>query len=80
MSIEEMQKENQWHTNFVELAEAVRKCAIDKEVKWSWARNWDCKYINIWLDMRDGGYILTDRTGKRIDVAGLLQQEVPDEQ
>lgn len=33
---------------------------------WTWIRNSRCKYISIKIDMRDGAFIITDRSGKRI--------------
>lgn len=41
---------------------------------WSWARNWDCKYVNIRIDMRDGGFILTNDKGERINLEQLKWQ------
>ena len=42
--------------------------------RWSWARNMDCKYVNIRIDMRDGGFILIDSKGKRISLDALKFQ------
>jgi len=41
---------------------------------WSWSRNWDCKYINLRFDMRDGGFVLTNNKGERICLEQLKWQ------
>lgn len=41
---------------------------------WSWARNWDCKYLDIRVDMRDGGCIVKDSKGVRIGMDALNWQ------
>lgn len=41
---------------------------------WSWARNSACKYVDIRIDMRDGGFILVNRHGQRINLAQLEWQ------
>ena len=35
-----------------------------KNREWTWTRNWDSKYIDIRIDMRDGGAILCNRAGR----------------
>lgn len=42
--------------------------------KWVWFENSRCKYIEIRIDLRDGGCILKDREGQRIDPATLRHQ------
>ncbi len=41
---------------------------------WSWARNWNCKYINLRFDMRDGGFVMTNDKGQRICLEQLMWQ------
>jgi hypothetical protein len=41
---------------------------------WSWTKNSECKYIDIRIDMRDGGFILRNRDGKRIELKDLKFQ------
>lgn len=76
MSPEEMSKINLWHTNLKELFDSILARST-KKVKWSWtkSRGWKCKYIDIRIDMRDGGYILRNDAGKRIDISELEFQE-----
>ena len=45
-----------------------------RESKWSWVRNPRCKYIELRIDMRDGGCIIRDRNGTRIDPTELTYQ------
>jgi hypothetical protein len=42
--------------------------------EWSWSRNWDCKYVDIRFDMRDGGFTVRNREGKRISLEQLKWQ------
>lgn len=32
------------------------------DLKWSWSRNMNCKYVDILIDMRDGGFVIRNRT------------------
>lgn len=45
-----------------------------KEKKWEWSCNPKCKYVNLRIDMRDGGCIIMDRDGNRIDPKDLEYQ------
>jgi hypothetical protein len=42
--------------------------------KWTWGRNTRCKYVDLRIDMRDGGCIIRDREGRRITPAQLAWQ------
>ena len=44
---------------------------------WSWSKNpgWRAKYVDIRIDMRDGGFILLDRAGKRISLEQIQSQK-----
>lgn len=35
-----------------------------RQRKWTWTKNWDCKYVDIRIDMRDGGAILFSRADR----------------
>ena len=41
---------------------------------WIWYKNMDCKYVDIRIDMRDGGCIIRNREGKRISPEQLAWQ------
>lgn len=50
---------------------------VMNEVKagnWHWARNMKCKYVDLRVDMRDGGCIIKDRDGNRISPQQLAYQ------
>lgn len=38
--------------------------AMMKSGDWSWAYNWNSKYVDIRIDMRDGHAIFTNKTGR----------------
>lgn len=42
--------------------------------KWTWQANSRCKYLELRIDMRDGGCIVKDREGDRINPADLARQ------
>lgn len=42
--------------------------------EWSWLNNFKCKYLEIRIDMRDGGCIIRDRNGNRINPEDLAHQ------
>jgi hypothetical protein len=66
---------NRWH-DLQELDEVINtiKLLSSGANFWSWARNWDCKYVDIRIDMRDGGFVLRDREGVRINLDQLKWQ------
>jgi hypothetical protein len=45
-----------------------------KRKEWSWARNHPCKYLNLTVDMRDGGCLIHDKDGNRINPEDLRFQ------
>jgi hypothetical protein len=42
---------------------------------WEWFRNSQCKYIKVWIDMRDGRCVIFDRDGNRLTLEDLKRQE-----
>lgn len=56
------------------LFEKVGENQEPEEEYWSWAKNWDCKYINLRFDMRDGGFVMTNQKGERICLEQLKWQ------
>lgn len=70
----EMVASNKWHSGselYANIRELVRLIA-DEE--WRWSMNPECKYIDIRIDMRDGGHVLTNRSGNRISIEGIRWQ------
>ena len=45
-----------------------------REGKWIWIKNANLKYVNLRVDMRDGGCLIFDRNDKRIDPKNLAFQ------
>lgn len=70
LTLEEKEKENIWDhiDSFLKIYKLV------KEKKWSWIFSSNCKYVNLRIDMRDGGCIIMDRDGKRISPEQLEYQ------
>lgn len=72
--IEDMIKANIWHEDLSVLFSEVLALLAKERDEWVWYKNGPCKYINIKIDMRDGGYILMDRDGGRISLDELKEQ------
>lgn len=65
---------NQWDLieNMMQpIADVVMKSRKDE---WLWVNNWDCKYINLRIDMRSGHCVLLNNKGKRISAKQLAHQ------
>jgi len=77
---------NTWHKNFDEVVVFIKQATNEEPyesdgntlkpgcVDWRWARNMECKYISLRIDMRDGGFILCDKSGNRISLDRLKWQ------
>ena len=65
-----------WDTNLKELFDIILKASKEDNYEWSWSRTngFGCKYVDIRIDMRDGGYILKNREGERISAEDLWKQ------
>jgi hypothetical protein len=50
----------------------------DRTEGWLWVRNSRCKYVELRIDMRDGGHLLFDRDGARIHFEELKFQHGKD--
>jgi hypothetical protein len=77
----EMVEANRWHEDLEQAITTIRGL-LNAWPKWSWVKNTSCKYIQIKIDMRDGGYVLLDRDGNRISFDQLKWQysaETPNE-
>ena len=75
---EQVVKLNKWH-KIEELYPLMQLVISLITGKWSWARNMRCKYINIRIDMRDGGFVLLNRDRERLSTKDLqYQYEDPD--
>jgi len=71
-SVKDKQLNNIWDSidDVLPIIEAARK----KDGTWTWAMNTKCKYIKLQIDMRDGGCIIMNRDGERINPEDLAYQ------
>lgn len=53
----------------IEVAAQTRREALNEAIEYC------AKYVSIKIDMRDGGFILMDRDGKRISLEEIKSQE-----
>ena len=67
---EEKKKANIWDS----IEDVVDVIMMSRKREWSWARNHKCKYIDVRIDMRDGGCIIINDKGERIDPKDLRYQ------
>jgi len=58
----------------VDLLDRITHLAKSPRTEWSWAYNTSCKYLDIRVDMRDGGCIVHDDKGVRIGIDALNWQ------
>lgn len=70
MDTAEKIKTNTWDNidDFLAVLDRARKG------EWKWTANVRCKYVNLHIDMRDGGCIIEDRDGVRISPEDLAKQ------
>lgn len=70
MSLAEKQATNTWDNvqDFIKVLQAMR-CG-----QWWWFNNPECKYVELRVDMRDGGCVIKNRHGVRIDPTTLAKQ------
>ena len=76
MNIEEKEAINLWDhlDDFLKVYEKMKKD------EWDWWRNPDCKYVELRNDMRDGGCLIKNREGKRINPEDLEYQYSSDKE
>jgi len=77
-SFEKKLEKNIWENNLKEvltfILKAVKIPFYRKGATWSWLKNSNCKYVEIRIDMRDGGFIIKNRHGDRISLEDLKKQ------
>ena len=73
LTFEQKLETNTWDNNLDEVVATVKELS-GPDSNWTWTRNWDCKYIDIHIDMRDGWFTLIDNKGKRISLEQLKRQ------
>jgi len=74
-------KHNRWEQkeDLTTVITTICKLAVKKCYKWTWVKNWNCKYIDIRIDMRDGAFIIKNNKGERITLDELKHQREYDE-
>ena len=70
-TLKQLTKPRPWDGRFVK---PIGEEENEEENRWSWAYNPNCKYINIRIDMRDGGFTLSNDTDGRINLERLKWQ------
>lgn len=70
LTVQQKQAANVW--DHVDDALAVIEMA--RAGKWVWMENSRCKYIDLRIDMRDGGCLIRDAKGNRINPEDLRKQ------
>lgn len=73
---------NEWHPigDLKAVLEVIKSIGPVPSKGWHWSlsRSWRCKYIHLQIDMRDGGFTLSDRDGFRISPDELRYQKAVD--
>lgn len=75
VAFEKMVANNTWHpkSELAHLIDQILRLTEDGN-DLSWMRNSNCKYVDIHIDMRDGGFVLMDRERNRISLEQLKWQ------
>jgi hypothetical protein len=60
--------------NWNNIDDFIAVLQLMRDGKWDWYANTRCKYVELRVDMRDGGCIISDRESKRISPAQLAYQ------
>lgn len=72
----QMVEMNMWHKReeLDEVIETIKRLSTEDNDEWSWAYNFDCKYVDIRFDMRDGAFTLRNKNGDRMCLEQLKWQ------
>lgn len=73
--IKEKIKNNIWETNIDETIQTIKELT-KPDTEWIWTYNWNCKYICLRFDMRDGAFIILNNKGERISLEQLKHQNL----
>jgi hypothetical protein len=78
LDLEKKKETNIWDDNIDEVISFIKKATegglFNMNKPWKWTRNSLCKYIELRIDMRDGGFILKNDRGERISLKQLQYQ------
>jgi hypothetical protein len=70
LTLKQKQAANVWD----HIDDALAVIELARAGKWHWCENSRCKYIDLRIDMRDGGCVIKDQDGNRIDPSELRKQ------
>jgi len=56
------------------LSDVIPTLKAASKGEWTWVNNTRCKYVELRIDMRDGGCLIRDGQGNRIDPETLRHQ------
>ncbi len=70
LTVEQKAAANIWD----HLDDALSVIAAARAGQWNWTENSACKYIELRIDMRDGGCLIRNREGQRINPGDLAHQ------
>jgi len=70
----DLKPDNVWNTNLQGVFDFIQTATGDNPDGWQWFKNSECKYIELRIDMRDGGFILKNGEGERISLERLKYQ------
>jgi len=70
LTLAQKQAANVWD----HIDDALEVIELARAGRWVWMENTQCKYIELRIDMRDGGCIVKDSKGNRIDLPTLRRQ------
>lgn len=70
LTLKQKQAANVWD----HIDDALAVIELARAGEWHWCENFGCKYIELRIDMRDGGCLIKDKDGNRIDPAELRKQ------
>lgn len=76
--LDEQISENIWHDRqeLQQIIDTILTLSDEKSEtnEWCWAYNHNCKYVDIRIDMRDGGFIFMNQNRTRINLEQLKWQ------
>ena len=81
MEFKDKLEKNEWEKKqptLQEVVDFIKEVTEGEYLKrssgWTWIKNTPCKYVELRIDMRDGGFVITDRDSNRISFEALKYQ------
>jgi hypothetical protein len=79
-NLELKKKFNIWEKDLHRTMAKIIELSNEDSNDWTWAMNSKCKYLNLRIDMRDGGHVIMDREGNRISLEDVEYQYTSEEE